>query len=1196
MSKIKTKRIIAILLTFLISVSTFNINNVGINVVRAEENAIDDSEMIEKNENELTNEEDANTDSSELRISDGKYQGEGYNVDFVIDNQWDSGFNATVTINNTSDTKIENWSIIMPLHNNISNIWNAVVSDTYDDFYVIKNAGWNQDIPENGSISFGISSNEKFEGFPKYYNIVGSKIETRTSDYKIEYAVTDAWEDGLIGQIKITNTRDTAIEDWRMHFSYDAEIIEIWDAVVVSHENNIYEISCENYNQNIQAGKFVTFGFKVSFGAVGEPAEMKLEEYSDGNKKYIAVMGEQIEDGIFLSTICSNKCDEYVYYISKDGKDYSELSRTHENDFLYDNKERNEGKLYFYVVGNNKSENLKSECVIVEYSDNECVITNYDTDSDLLCDYLEYCYGTDVENKDTDGDGLSDYYEVEYTMTDPLLVDTDNDGVSDYDMDIEGEGLKNYEEMGYGTNPVSSDTDGDNLTDYDEIYIYGTNPLVADTDGDRLTDYDDLKLGFDPLIQDTDGNGVMDGDEKVEQTVKYEFDNKEKPGVCSVSVTLNTSGNIEDKITIEDMYGLDAMSSDVVGLYGIPVEIQCDVPFDTAKITFEYDETYLEETEEDDLSIMWYNESDDWYQLLDEDCIIDKENNTISYITTHFSTYMLVRSAQWYNAWRENIDYRSSGQGDNKHSFDLAFVVDTSGSMSGARMKTTKAALTKFIDSMENNDSAALIGFSSYATRYSDFESSKDDLKKYINKLDAKGGTSVKAGLTMAYDLFSSINTNNQKAIVLICDGDVDKIDEIVEKCKNKKIKIFVLNIKNESTHRILQSVAQKTGGEYYYGSAEKDIETQMGKIQGVTTDKIDTTDTDKDGLYDIIERAGIRLSNGTVIHTNYKKSDTDGDGLSDYNETGIIYNIDNRYIGKNNSSRVRYFKLRSNPTKADSDNDGIDDKKDNAPWKKNTMVIASLKNKYKNAEYICVQESKDKNSEGGNQEWWSKEIVDKRVCDSAYRMAELGCGVIAMSDVELYLCNQKGYKPVCKKVKLKNKDGVIKKDDYMDYVQDLYENRYKIGNNPVNAIAGLLPQTMQSQLLQYLKKNNVTKKKVKWGEASDLPIIGQRNHVKNGILDTINGGFPCVCSSYRLRKEKLYGYTNKEKAINNDKDRVSLNSHYMTIIRVEKELDIKRDRYFTFYVIVSWGRVWYVKEDDYLKVLDYNNNILSVK
>ena len=43
-------------------------------------------------------------------------------------------------------------------------------------------------------------------------------------------------------------------------------------------------------------------------------------------------------------------------------------------------------------------------------------------------------------------------------------------------------------------------------------------------------------------------------------------------------------------------------------------------------------------------------------------------------MVTHFSTYMLVNSQAWYNAWRENIDYRnSSEEKETAHYFDIAF-------------------------------------------------------------------------------------------------------------------------------------------------------------------------------------------------------------------------------------------------------------------------------------------------------------------------------------------------------------------------------------------------------------------------------------------------------------------------------------------------------------------------------------------
>ncbi|NHJ84664.1 MAG: hypothetical protein FK734_04335 [Asgard group archaeon] len=94
---------------------------------------------------------------------------------------------------------------------------------------------------------------------------------------------------------------------------------------------------------------------------------------------------------------------------------------------------------------------------------------NYDTDSDNLDDFNElFIWGTDPFNNDTDSDGMPDGFEV-YGYLDPL-------DPSDRDLDLDFDGLTNYEEFLYGTNPHQSDTDGDYYSDYEEI-LYGTDPL-----------------------------------------------------------------------------------------------------------------------------------------------------------------------------------------------------------------------------------------------------------------------------------------------------------------------------------------------------------------------------------------------------------------------------------------------------------------------------------------------------------------------------------------------------------------------------------------------------------------------------------------------------------------------------------------------------------------------------------------------
>ncbi|AFK22045.1 calcium-binding protein [Pyrococcus sp. ST04] len=78
------------------------------------------------------------------------------------------------------------------------------------------------------------------------------------------------------------------------------------------------------------------------------------------------------------------------------------------------------------------------------------------------------------------------------------------------DIDTDGDGLKDYEERNiYGTSPVSFDSDDDGVGDGYEVMI-GSDPLDSDTDSDRLSDGEELALGTSPLLKDTDGDGLSD--------------------------------------------------------------------------------------------------------------------------------------------------------------------------------------------------------------------------------------------------------------------------------------------------------------------------------------------------------------------------------------------------------------------------------------------------------------------------------------------------------------------------------------------------------------------------------------------------------------------------------------------------------------------------------------------------------------
>jgi len=77
-------------------------------------------------------------------------------VDYVIADDWGSGFTINVTINNTSGSAINGWTLgfDFPGNQQISNAWNASVSQT-GATVTASDSGWNGNIPASGSSTFG---------------------------------------------------------------------------------------------------------------------------------------------------------------------------------------------------------------------------------------------------------------------------------------------------------------------------------------------------------------------------------------------------------------------------------------------------------------------------------------------------------------------------------------------------------------------------------------------------------------------------------------------------------------------------------------------------------------------------------------------------------------------------------------------------------------------------------------------------------------------------------------------------------------------------------------------------------------------------------------------------------------------------------------------------------------------------------
>ena len=120
-----------------------------------------------------------------------------------------------------------------------------------------------------------------------------------------------------------------------------------------------------------------------------------------------------------------------------------------------------------------------------------------DLDGDGLRNADEVAAGTELLDEDTDDDGLRDGVEVHVFGSDPTAADSDDDGVADAD------------EVQNASAPGLRDGDDDSLADLAEI-LNETSPSAPDSDLDGLPDPVERELGTDPNDRDTDGDGIAD--------------------------------------------------------------------------------------------------------------------------------------------------------------------------------------------------------------------------------------------------------------------------------------------------------------------------------------------------------------------------------------------------------------------------------------------------------------------------------------------------------------------------------------------------------------------------------------------------------------------------------------------------------------------------------------------------------------
>lgn len=896
------------------------------------------------------------------------YEDTNYTIKYIIENVWDGNYNVKVEIINKGVAPIENWLISFLCDNEISNIYNANIVKHENNIYQIKNAEYNQDIPVGGLVSFGfqVSYTDKVD-IPHPYIIFSEESIISADEYQIEFVVKEAWEDGYIGEIILTNVSNRVIEDWRLLFESNDNIINIWNGRLEDSDKEYGTIYGPDEHQNLDIGECHVIGFQAS-GVSQEYVFHGLYEMnsqgtdtSDDIQINCDIMVNtdnfrqaEFEDTYYVETDIYSLSGELLDYNYVEKLDYS-LTDINGRVLLEDNifdkgTERIPSSSweidnFGLAIGCNQlnfemqlydGTLIKKTIVLIDLTGNNMdrvAVDLTDSDQDGLNNYFESLIKTDCLLSDTDGDGLSDFEEFVQIGTSPLLTDTDGNGITDDKEDYDNDGLDSKTELQYFTNIALEDSDYDGINDGEEVNKYQSNPLLADTDGDGLYDGEEKELGYNLLLLDSDGDSITDIDEKTVQTRYLAVENDNKC-VRQIGVTLDCPGHINNQVYIEELSGRNCMSSEVVGLVGVPINISTDVEFEEATISFEYDPTQLGETLEENLGILWYDEENAKYVIMDN-VTVDTNNHIVTCITTHFSEYMLVDIEEWNSVWLQAKEYVPTPE-----PCDIAIMSD---STAGSSYHWTKGlGLVNYDNGFIDGENITYGYFNAnrtkiirgWASNLSEFQKVKSDALYfhlysvgYRDKGDRNG--KYGDGFEKLVDIFSNekymeLNSDNPKIAIFTYDGYLSETEEqnqkvidSLQKLEELEVTLYVISETSHSSSFIVQAVTEYGGVHYNLNSkVEADNIWDIIRKDIMRSNEVDS---DGDGLLDNYELCGMRIPNGKVITTDPNNPDTDGDGRSDGEEMGekiiCTVEVDSADI----KQTFEIFKMLSNPNTKDT-------------------------------------------------------------------------------------------------------------------------------------------------------------------------------------------------------------------------------------------------------------------------------------
>lgn len=418
---------------------------------------------------------------------------DNYDVYYNIVGDYGSTYQAEMVIENHSDIDYSAWQLSFDGNVTIDNLWNGKLMENNNGSFKVKNAEHNTVIYAGNSTSFNFGGTKLLDNNFKASetmeiqayepvaenpseDIAGESVETTSEITDAQISETD------IPDIDIEETADTAFDEVSVEYS-ETNISADTDSGIIF----------DNY-------KLTAVVIPIEFDFEYDP---KLDSDEDG-------LPDFIERGL--------------------GSD--RFNPDTDGDGLPDGYE-------YYSLGTDPTK--------IDSDDNGISDADEDFDEDGLTNIEEYNLSTHPFVKDSDYDGLSDYDEVYKYNTDPTSHDTDEDKVTDGDEVILGLDPNNPATFGYP----------------DSEY---TTEQTVEVDSSALQGINDLEDNPFTISVDITAAGVADNCLTAGES-GYSYPILQNDAVLGVVPELSYSDGLTVKDVIINFNIVDSAVSDRIGAY-----------------------------------------------------------------------------------------------------------------------------------------------------------------------------------------------------------------------------------------------------------------------------------------------------------------------------------------------------------------------------------------------------------------------------------------------------------------------------------------------------------------------------------------------------------------------------------------------------------------------------------------------------